>query len=134
MRLTVLVLGVVAVGCAAGDPDEDPGCQPRVGSYVEHHVNKSGDCGTPSDRVIQVDGQPGIPAGCTGSYVATELNCKETGNVTCINADGIRFNEKGVCRWSDDGATGSCEVQITIHNADGSLYCTSLFEQTYRRQ
>jgi hypothetical protein len=131
---TMIVMCVLGLGCAASSED-DPGCRPRVGSYVVHHVNKSGDCGTPSDEIVQISENPQPDPACSGGFwVQSELNCKTTGDTTCTATDGRALQQKGACRWSSDGATGTCEVQITLRNPDGSLYCTSLFEQTYRRQ
>jgi hypothetical protein len=131
---TIIVMCVSILGCAASSED-DPGCHPRVGSYVQSYAETSGSCGPLSDDIVQISANPEPNPICEGEvWSATELNCKTTGFTTCTLDDGRKITNRGTCRWNGDGSGGTCETQMMFIYPDGSVACSSLYVTTFRRQ
>lgn len=133
MRGLVIGSTLLLIGCSASAEDDDAPCTNRIGSYVVTYRAKSGDCGDLGDGVVQISNHTPTAPGCTGgAWTASEQNCKTTGSTTCATSEGVRITHRGACRWAENGASGSCEVQVLF--AGGGLDCSGLYDVAYRRQ
>jgi hypothetical protein len=128
----VAIAALLLAACSDADPVlASEYCDMRGGSYRVHWLQRSGDCGSVPDEVVEFGK---APASCVGSFAPSERNCVTSGAITCTASGGEKMRTSGRCEWSNDASTGTCEIAARGTEADGSAGCSGSYKVTYQRQ
>lgn len=131
-----VTLGVAASGCSASNDSSGP-CAERSGSYSGKWTTRDGDCGNIPETVNtyadQKSAQDQVPTSCTGTIKTSTDNCTVNIDVTCPGDNKVSIKQSGVAHWSEDGASGTATVGMTITDSKGSTLCTGSYDVSYSK-
>jgi hypothetical protein len=126
------------VGCSS--KNDPPPCDlaHRIGTYLEHTVERAGGtCGILPDQVVRTDNPGGLPPGCTKDAAdsASRDRCEYDRSYTCITTSpDAATSVVGTTTEHNGGATLTGVLSLTIRDGNGAFVCASAYDVTFTRQ
>lgn len=129
---------VLLAGCSGGDKAAPCDLAHRIGTYVEHVVERAGgSCGIIPDQVVRTDNPGGLPPGCTKDAAdsASSDRCNYDRSYTCVTTNpDAATSVVATTTEHNGGATLTGVLSLTIRDGAGAFVCSSAYDVTFTRQ
>lgn len=140
--MALVLPALLLAACSSSSASPTGPCAARVGTYEETFSEQAnGTCPALTPVVLVYPTPAGADSGassCTGgSTVSTDectVSIEESCPTTFTGGAVGQVRETGDVRWSEDGASASGTLELTLVNPDGSTSCVGTYDVSFQRK